>query len=238
MELPWKNLEYPRRFQCNFNSCGSVNLIKCCLFIILFSFNLKLWAKSLEKKYSFVPRTFSSKVEQVTLSALSGKEKKTYGTMDYMYPGKFRYEQEKPENSKIIFVSNQNNTWFYTAPFLKGEPGDLIINPMKDKFSLSEFFDLLQNGLSSNQMYVVQKHDGAEHLTFNKKMAKHLGISKAILTFKNSNFLSFENIKSVKIIKVDGSEVVFNLLEIKSNLQFTQDHFIFTPPPNTKINKQ
>ncbi|OFZ25968.1 MAG: hypothetical protein A2381_09930 [Bdellovibrionales bacterium RIFOXYB1_FULL_37_110] len=212
-------------------------MIKCCLFIILLGFHLKLWAEALEKQYSFVPRTFSSKVEQVTLSALSGKEKKTYGTMDYMYPGKFRYEQEKPENSKIIFVSNQSQSWFYTAPFLEGEPGDLIINPMKDKFSLSELFDLLQNGLSSNKMYKVQKQAEAEHLTFSKKVAKNLGINKAILTFNKSNLSGFDNIKSVKIIKDDGSAVLFNLLEIKPNLQFGKDHFLFTPPPNTKINK-
>jgi len=212
-------------------------LIKYCLFIILLLFNLKLWAESLEKNYSFVPRTFSIKVEQVTISALSGKEKKTYGAMDYMYPGKFRYEQEKPANSKIIFVSNQNQSWFYTAPFLEGAPGDLIINPMKNKFSLSEFFDLLKNGLSSNQIYSVQKQAGAEHLTFSKKIAKNLGIDKAILTFKNSNFLRFESIRSVKIIKEDGNEVLFNFLEIKPNLQFAKDHFMFSPPPNTKISK-
>ena len=114
------------------------------------------YGKKIKKRYSFVPGTFTAQVEQIIISTISGKEKKTYGTLDYKYPGKLRYEQVKPENNKIIFVSNRKKSWFYKAPFSKGSPGDLMINPMKGRFSLLEFFDVLSNGLTNNKMYNVK----------------------------------------------------------------------------------
>lgn len=190
-----------------------------------------------KKRYSFVPGTFRAKVEQIIISTLSGKQKKTYGIIDYMYPGRFKYEQTEPSNNKIVFVSNSEKSWFYKAPFLEGRPGDLIINPLKGKFSLSEFFDLLSNGLSDNKMYKVKKEKGIYLLSFSGKYQKKIGFKKAKMIFKDKVYYSFGNLKTVQITKVNNKKVTFNMLDIKRNLKFKKSHFIFTPPPKTKINQ-
>ena len=187
------------------------------------------------KVLAFIPKTFKAQVEQVVVSSLSdkGKKTKTYGTIEYKYPGNFRYE----EKDKIVFVANKNKSWYYTPPFIKGQPGDLQLDPMKGKFPLSMFFDALTRGLNSNKLYKVKKLKKAFKLVFNDKFSKRMGFGNAILVFKSSAYLNFEGLKTVQITKLNGKKVTFNMLSIKRDVQFGSKRFIFTPPANTKISQ-
>ena len=74
---------------------------------------------------NFIPDTFKANFKQSYKSSLSGKEKVTEGHIEYFYPGRVRFEITSPD--KTIFVSNPTTTWYYNAPFVDGEPGEVLI---------------------------------------------------------------------------------------------------------------
>ena len=87
----------------------------------------------------FIPNTFKAYFKQSYKSSLSGKEKITKGYIEYFYPGRVRFEVTSPD--KTIFVSNPQTTWYYNAPFIDGEPGEVLIKKT-GKMVISKFFDL------------------------------------------------------------------------------------------------
>lgn len=180
----------------------------------------------------FIPKTFTVNFEQSFVSSLSGKIKKSMGLIDYKFPGKIKLEINKPD--QIIYISNKKKSWHYTAPFIKGEPGQLTIRP-KGSMLLSEFFDKLSYGLKNNKYYDVKKIKNNVVISFKSKTSEKLGINQGTLRFDGPKNLLFKNIKGIDIAYKDKKSVTIKFLTVKENPKFNNDHFSFTPPPNTRI---
>ncbi len=190
-------------------------------------------AKSKKSKPSFLPKSFSAQFEQVYKSALSGKEKKSKGSLDYKFPGNIRFITKVPE--EVVFVSNKTTTWYYTPPFMEGEPGELTIKKT-GRNVLSRFFDTLSRGLKSNKYYTVKNLEKARRLKFKKKKIKEIGIKEAIMHFK-SNIATFRDLKSVDLTYSDDKKVTLKLSNLKVGVKFKKKYFTFSAPKNTKTHK-
>ena len=77
------------------------------------------------------------------------------GTIDYKYPGQIRFETNTP--STVIFTSNGVRAWYYRAPFIEGEEGEVTESTAKDGDTIFiKFFDSLKNGLITNDYYEIK----------------------------------------------------------------------------------
>jgi chaperone LolA len=180
----------------------------------------------------FLPASFSSKFEQVYTSTLKGKEKKGQGSIEYKYPSQIRFETSTP--SAVVFVSNGVKSWYYRAPFIEGEQGEVTESSAKEGSTIYiKFFDSLKNGLTSNNFYTVTKGEPAT-LEFTPKAAKELGIKMSVLNFKTKGSQKFEELESIELIFSDGKKSKLNFLDLKTNQAASADRFNFTPPANTK----
>ncbi|PIK14094.1 outer membrane lipoprotein carrier protein LolA [Halobacteriovorax sp. JY17] len=183
---------------------------------------------------AFIPDRFSASFEQVYKSALTGKEKRSKGMMDYSYPGSIRLETSSPES--LTYVSNERKTWYYTPAFIESEPGQVTIQEAT-KNELTKFLDILRKGLLTNKLYKVTKNKESNYfLTFTKDISKDLGIVSAKLVFKDGKPL-FKNLKTVEMV-LDSKKVKrLELSKIIEGPKFSKDHFVFEIPKNTKINR-
>lgn len=181
------------------------------------------------KEESFLPPSFSADFEQIQVSALSGKEKKSLGRIEYKFPSHIRFEIQKPD--VIIFVSNPEKTWYYTAPFIQGEAGEVTVKPT-GKLALAKFFDALKKGLSSNELYTVSELKDRVQLTFSSSLAKELGIAKAFLAMGGKKV--FSSLASIELEKADKSKVLLKFSALKLNGDISKERFIFVAPPNTR----
>ncbi|MBT3584342.1 MAG: outer membrane lipoprotein carrier protein LolA [Halobacteriovoraceae bacterium] len=183
-------------------------------------------------KNNFLPNSFKATFVQSFKSSLSGKIKKSRGNIAYRYPGNIRFETLKP--SHIVFVSNREKTWYYTAPFLEGEAGELSVQKA-GKNSLTRFFDVLKKGLKSNPLYKVKMIKGETFLEFTKKTAREVGLRKAGLKF-TGKAKAFKNLKSIDLYYLKKKKkVTLTLNSILENQKFKNEDFKFTAPKNTKI---
>ncbi len=183
---------------------------------------------------AFIPDRFSASFEQVYKSALTGKEKRSKGTMDYSYPGSIRLETSSPES--LTYVSNEKKTWYYTPAFIESEPGQVTIQEAT-KNELTKFLDILRKGLLTNKLYKVTKNKESNYfLTFTKDISKDLGIVSAKLVFKDGKAI-FKNLKVVEMVLDSKKVKKLELSKIIEGPKFGKDHFIFEVPKNTKINR-
>ena len=206
-----------------------VEILSIWFFVLVagFSSNNSVFANS----KTFLPNTFRADFEQVIKSTVSKKTKVTTGYLEYEYPGKFRFENLEPELDKLTFVSNSKKTWYYTPPFF-GEPGELKVSKSN---SLSKFFDSLKKGLVSNKNYKVFSLKNGKRLEFSKKKVKDMGILSAELIFASPKSTSFDELKSIILVKTDKSRTKLNFKKIKSGLVFKKDNFTFVVPKNTRV---
>lgn len=203
-------------------------MIKKILTILLMSF------VSSVSYANFLPEAFTILFEQEYKATLSGKTRKSEGVLNYKFPSQIRFEIKKPD--QVIFVSNPKNSWYYTAPFIEGEPGELKLNPTKNNV-LSQFFDTLRQGLVENKHYKVKADtDLMRTLTFTKEISEELGIVEAKLYFKTSK-LDFDNLEKLSIKQVDDKEFSLSLKSFVKNPKFTKDDFVFKAPENTRISQ-
>lgn len=184
-------------------------------------------------KTNFLPKSFQTTFTQEYKSALKGKKKKSLGKIEYSYPSQIRFEIDKPD--KIIYVSNAKTSWYYTAPFIEGEPGTLSVRK-STKTGLHKFFDSLKKGLVTNKLYTVANQGGTTKITFSKKMAKELDILEALFTFKGKD-RKFESLKDILVTYSDNHKIRMEFTDIKINVALKKDRFTFKAPKNTRINQ-
>ena len=197
--------------------------------ILFFSFSLFLSTAAFG---DFMPQSFSSKFEQEYVSTLKGKIKKGHGVIEYKYPGQIRFETNTP--STVIFASNGVKAWYYRAPFIEGEQGEVTETSAKEGSTIYiKFFDSLKNGLVSNDYYEV-KNGHPARLIFTKKAEKELGIKESDLFFKNKDSQRFEDLEAIELIFSDGKKSKLKFVDLKTNLKPGADRFNFIPPAHTK----
>ena len=202
----------------------SAPILSLSLFLSLFFHPMDVSAKS------FLPPSFRADYEQTIKKKISGKLKRAVGRIEYRYPGNIRFEQTRPEN--VIWVSNPKTTWFYQAPFVKGEPGNLRTTPTNAE-SPAKIFDLLKNGLKESHAYtVVKKSDHKIELIFKPKKTPSK-FQKAILTFRGSPV--FKNLRSIKMLEKNGNPLELTFQSLDIGVAFKPEHFVFVAPPNTRL---
>lgn len=196
--------------------------------ILFFSFSIFLSSVAMAE---FLPQSFSSKFEQEYVSTLKGKAKKGQGSIEYKYPGQIRFETNTP--STVIFASNGVKAWYYRAPFIEGEQGEVTETSAKEGSTIYiKFFDSLKNGLVSNDYYSVRNGQPSK-IIFKAKAEKELGISEADLSFKG-NGQKFEDLQLIELTFADGKKSKLKFVDLKTNHNPGADRFNFTPPANTK----
>ncbi len=183
---------------------------------------------------SFVPGSFTANFEESIISMATGKEKKSFGKIDYKFPGHIRFEIISPNPS--TFVSNPQKSWYYVPPFVDGEQGQVTIQK-SSKLPLTKFLDSIKDGIEGSKLFTY-KYDGKDLvLTFVKTVQKEL-------TLKEVTFHATKNAKDVQkmsefekmtLIYVDGRKVNLKFLELKEETSFPAKHFEFTVPAKTKV---
>ncbi len=195
---------------------------------------LLLLASSASFAKSFVPSSFSANFEESILSMATGKEKKSFGKIDYKFPGNIRFEITSPNAS--TFVSNPQKSWYYVPPFVEGEQGQVTIQK-STKLPLTKFLDSIRNGLEGSKLFTY-KYEGKDLvLTFVKTVQKELtlkevtfhAVKEAKLVEKMSDF------EKMTLVYADGRKVNLKFLELKEETSFPAKHFEFTAPAKTKV---
>jgi len=176
----------------------------------------------------FMPQSFTSRFEQEYISSLKGNVKRGNGTIEYRYPGQIRFETNTP--STVIFVSNGTKAWYYRAPFIEGEQGEVTETSAREGASVYiKFFDVLKKGLSNNDYYDVKDN----LLTFKGKAKADLGIAQARLLFKN-NSAQFSHLEVIDMTFTDGKNSKIKFTDLKTDVALPTERFNFIPPANTK----
>lgn len=182
----------------------------------------------------FVPGSFSANFEESIVSTMTGKEKKSFGKIDYMFPGHIRFEITSPNPSS--FVSNPKKSWYYVPPFVEGEQGQVTIQK-SNKLPLTKFLDSIRNGIEGSKLFTYKYSGNDLVLTFVKTVQKEL-------TLKEVTFHATKDAKTVQkmsefekltLIYADGRKVNLKFQDFKEEPSFPVKHFEFTPPEKTKI---
>lgn len=198
----------------------------------IFLLSLLITTSSFAK--GFVPGSFTANFEESIISMATGKEKKSFGKIDYKFPGNIRFEITSPNAS--TFVSNPQKSWYYVPPFVKGEQGQVTIQK-SNKLPLTKFLDSIKNGIEGSKLF-THKYVGKDLiLTFVKTVQKEL-------TLKEVTFHAAKDAKSVTklaefermtLVYADGRKVNLKFIELKEDVSFQAKNFEFTPPAKTKI---
>jgi outer membrane lipoprotein-sorting protein len=200
------------------------------IFIILSLTSLPLWAQ-------FLPDSFKANYEERYLSATQNKEKKSNGVIHYQHPRKLRFEVIKPDPA--LFISNPQNSWYYTPPFIEGEEGQVVIQE-PNKLILIKLLDVLRQGLVDNKFYKVKKENISATLFFNSPYEKEFKMDKVILhSFKKmAEVTNIKDLSELDLFYQNGQKVTLGFSQFESPVTFAADHFVFKVPPKTKVTKE
>jgi outer membrane lipoprotein carrier protein len=183
---------------------------------------------------TLVPPTFSANFEQSLISAASGKEKKSYGKLDYKYPGHIRFEITSPDPK--LFVSNPQKSWIYDPPFVPGEEGQVTVQP-SSKLPLTRLLDSLNHGLDKSKLFTHEFKGQELILSFKGETLKDTGLKEVRLKAgKDAKAITkLAEFDQMVLRYSDGREVNLRLIDLKEGTSFTGEHFTFTVPPKTKV---
>jgi len=202
------------------------NLMK--IFILSFLLTSTCLAKS------FVPASFSANFEESIVSMASGKEKKSFGKIDYKFPGHIRFEITSPNAS--TFISNPERSWYYVPPFVEGEQGQVTIQS-SSKLPLTKFLDSIKGGLEGSKLFTFKYAGKDLILTFVKTVQKELTLKEVIFHSDKEakNVQKMNEFEKMTLIYSDGRKVNLKFIDLKEDVSFPVKHFEFTPPAKTKI---
>jgi outer membrane lipoprotein-sorting protein len=198
------------------------------ILITLFFWPTLLWADL------FVPASFSANFEESIISLASGKEKKSFGKIDYKYPGNVRFEILSPNPS--TFVSNSEKSWYYVPPFLEGEQGQLTIQK-SSKLPLTKFLDSIRSGIENSKFFSTKYLSNQITLSFVPSAQKELGLKEVTLFSSKDakDIKSLGELQGLILLYADGRKVNLKFLEFKPDITFNPKHFEFNAPQKTKI---
>lgn len=188
---------------------------------------------SLSFAKNFVPTSFSSNYEE-TLKSATGKEKKSFGKIDYKFPGHLRFEVTSPIQS--LFVVNPKKTWFFQPAFVKGEKDQVTIQKTSN-LPLIKFLDSVKDGIENSKIFTAKYDKNDLILTFNAATQKEMGIEEVTL-HANKDAKSVEDIKGFETLTLkhtNKNKTNIKLIDLKENTAFPASHFEFRPSSNTKI---
>lgn len=183
---------------------------------------------------NFMPGSFSANFEESFISVTTGKEKKSFGKIDYKYPGHIRFEKTSPDNS--LFVSNPEKSWYYVPPFVAGEEGQVSIQK-SSKLPLTKFLDSIKNGVEGSKLF-SHKYQGKDLvLSFVPTIQKEMTLKEVTLhgTKDAKAIETLKDFEKLTLVYADGRKVNLKFIDLKEGSSFTAEHFNFKIPPKTKV---
>lgn len=196
-------------------------------------FALLILLPTLSFAKAFVPNSFSANFEE-TVKSVTGKEKKTYGKVEYKFPGHLRFEVTQPEKS--LFVVNPKKTWFYQPAFVKGEK-DQVTTQKSANLPLIKFLDSVKNGLEGSKLFTTKYEKNSVVLTFVKTIQKEMGVEGVTLNASGDAkaVKELKDFDSITLNRGKNSKSTIKLLDLKEDATFPPGNFEFTPSANTKV---
>lgn len=184
----------------------------------------------------FVPGSFSANYEE-SLTSVTGKEKKSFGKVDYKFPGHLRFEVTSPVHS--LFIVNPSKSWLYQPAFVKGEKDQVNIQKSSN-LPLIKFLDSVKNGVEDSKLFKTTYHKNEITLTFVKTIQKEMGFEEVVLIAKKpaKEVKELSEIEKITLLQLNGKKTNIRLIDLKENSSFPPGNFEFTPSANTKIINQ
>lgn len=217
------------------------NIFIACCFLLSISNYLHAEDKVVrvpDTKLFNVAKTFSADFEQLHKSIISGKMKSSLGKIEYRALGFIRLEFTSPD--KITYVSNGKTSWYYTAPFVNGQKGEVKISNEADK-GPSKIFDMIKAGLTTNKDYKVEVLNSPMNgfmIEPSVENQKNLGIKNARLAFANNLVPKFGELLEMEIFYTNQKNVLLKFKNIKLDISLPDATFNFEIPANTQIVQQ
>lgn len=179
---------------------------------------------------AFLPSSFRAHYTQEEKSIATGRIKKSDGMIEYRMPGRIRFEITSP--NVVTFVGNPKKTWFYTAPAIEGEPGEVTISGSSNH-PILKFFDVLsKGGLENSESYKVKKDNGIVTLDFVKNAQDDFGLTSAKLSMGDKYL--FPSLSEIAVTLTDGKTIRLKLSKLEPNVGLPDSRFKFEIPANTK----
>lgn len=188
---------------------------------------------SLSFAKSFVPTSFSANFEE-TLKSVTGKEKKSFGKIDYKFPGHLRFEVTKP--NPTLFVVNPHKSWLYQPAFVKGEKDQVTVQKSAN-LPIIKFLDSVKDGVENSKLFTTKYNKNELTLTFVKTIQKEMGFSEVVL-LASKDAKSIQEIggfEKIILTKSDGNKTNIRLTDIKENVAFPPGNFEYKPSATTKV---
>ena len=182
---------------------------------------------------SFVPTSFSANYEE-TLKSMTGKEKKSYGKIDYKFPGHLRFEVTKP--NPTLFVVNPQKSWLYQPAFVKGEKDQVTVQKSSN-LPIIKFLDSVKDGVEDSKLFTTKYNKNELILTFVKTIQKEMGFSQVVLTAAKDakTVKEIGGFEKITLTKSDGSKTNIRLMDIQENASFPPGNFEYKPSATTKV---
>lgn len=197
-------------------------------------FLLLILLPTLSVAKSFVPTSFSANYEESIISLVSGKEKKSFGKIDYKFPGNLRFEVTSPVPS--LFVVNPKKSWLYQPSSVKGEKDQVTIQKSSN-LPIIKFLDSVKDGVDNSKIFNTKYNKNELILTFVPTIQKEMGF-KEVTLFTDKNAKDVKELKGfnkMTLTKNDGGKINIKLIDMKENTTFPASHFVFKPSSNTKV---
>lgn len=181
----------------------------------------------------FVPNSFSANYEEV-LTSVTGKEKKSFGKIDYKFPGHLRFEVTNPVQS--LFVVNQQKSWLYQPAFVKGEKDQVTIQKSTN-LPIIKFLDSVKDGIEGSKLFTVKYEKNDAVLTFVKTIQKEMGFMGVTLhaTKNPKEVKELKDFESFTLNHHNKQKSKIKLIDLKEDVSFPPGNFEFKPSANTKV---
>lgn len=182
----------------------------------------------------FVPSSFSANFEESIISMASGKEKKSFGKIEYKFPGHLRFEATSPVQS--LFVVNPKKSWLYQPPAVSSEKGQVSIQKSSN-LAIIKFLDSVKNGVDDSKLFTTKYEKNDLILTFVKTIQKEMGFQEVTLHAQKDakTVKELSGFEKITLKNINGSKTNIKLIDMKENVSFPASNFEFTPPKNTKV---
>jgi outer membrane lipoprotein-sorting protein len=181
----------------------------------------------------FVPSSFTANYEE-SLVSVTGKTKKSFGKIDYKFPGHLRFEVTSPTSS--LFVVNPQKTWLYQPAFVKGEMDQVTVQKSSN-LPLIKFLDSVKDGVENSKLFKSTFVNNDLILTFEKTVQKEMGFVEVIL-HANKDAKEVKDIKgfeNITLKHLNKNKTNIKLIDLKEEVSFPAGNFEFTPSANTKV---
>ncbi len=181
----------------------------------------------------FVPPSFRANYEE-SLVSVTGKIKKSFGKVEYKFPGHLRFEVTSPVPS--LFVVNPAKTWFYQPAFVKGEKDQVTVQRSAN-LPLIKFLDSVKDGIENSKLFTTTYQKNDLVLTFVKTIQKDMGFEEVILhaSVDARTVKELKGFERITLKHINRNKTTIKLIDLKENVSFPEANFEFTPSANTKV---